>query len=248
MSAVTTQGLRKAAVGTAVLVVMCFVAGISSSGNEGKTFPLRVEKISGNVYISDSCEKAGDSTAGGEGSGEEKWSELLRMKGVEEGNCVFTGPDSNVSLKCWKNNARITLDADSMVEIRSLSEEERDGEDTAVIGLVLYRGSMDITAGEIGGFRMPTEFDVSLGNPNTGQYFEVTVDYDLETGGKKDITEKGDVKITTDDQYDSVTVWFKEKTVGHVSFLRKESEEGGDILAMTIYMKKEDTEASDAGE
>ncbi|MBN1883625.1 MAG: hypothetical protein JW885_15765 [Deltaproteobacteria bacterium] len=227
---ITTRRFLKTTVGAALFVMVCFVAGFSSLGEESRSVPARAVELSGSVKVNY--------------AGENIWRELFRMERVRDADRVFTGPDGEVSLKC-KDDTLITLSPMSGVEIEELSVVTRDGEETAVTAVILTQGRVDITAPASDRY----ESEITLAAPGLrlaskgdGRAFSAAVEYVPETEAVGVDWSGGDGIMTVSVEHPgTIEMTFGADTAGNVSFSREASPDSGeDSIVLTVAVRPMD--------
>lgn len=224
MRIIQTHGRRTTAIAAALLVVMCFIAGVPALGDEIRSVPARAVELFGAVKVNY--------------AGETYWRELFRMEGVRDGDRIYTGPDGEVTLKC-KDKTLVTLYPLGGMEIERLSVEARGGGETVVTALILTQGRAEIIAGASGRYRSDlilAASDVRLESSGDGGGFDATVEYvpDTETVGVVWWGREGIVTVSVE-HAGVVEVTFGANIVGSVKFSRAESPDSGDdTLTLSI--------------
>ena len=230
MRIMTTYGMRRTAVWTAVLVVMFGITGFSAPGDGTRSVPARAVELVGTVLANY--------------AGEEHWRDLFRMEGVRDGDCIFTGPDGEVTLKC-KDNTIVTLFARGEMRIEELSRMVLDGKNTAVTALTLFRGGVDINTGVSGRYQSDLILTVSgarIESSGNGERFRVMVEYVPDTEAIDVIWYGGEGTVTLPVEYPGVIeVTFGESSMGSVSFSRDMfSDSGLGELRMKVAVRPMD--------
>ena len=213
---IKTHERRPTAIPAALLVVICFIAGMTALGNEPRSVPARAMELSGTVKVNY--------------AGKDHWQELFRVEGVRDGDRVCTGPDGEVTLKC-KDKTLITLLPLGGMVIEKFSVEARDGGETAVTALILIQGKAEIAEGTSGRYLSDLTIaasDVRIESSGNGEGFSAVVEYVPETETVGIVWLGGEGGVAVPVEYAGIVeVTFGAGIMGGVSLSREESPDTG---------------------